>query len=143
MMLNVVVFPAPLGPITPTISHSPARSVTSLAACTPPKRIEQPRASSTDIAHPLSASGDRGVVGVLQAEAAAPQRALERPDLLTHAAGMAGQGEPQRHRSDDDRGVLLGQRLEPPDLEAVLEELVEQVTDQRKESRADHDTGPV
>src|SRR5687768_583376 len=138
MMLKVVVLPAPLGPITPTISHSPARSVTSLAACTPPKRIEQPRASSTDIAHPHF-----GVVGVLQAEAAAAQPALDRPDLLTHAAGVAGQGEQQQHRPDDDRRVLLGQGLEPPDLEAVLEELVEEVTDQRKERRAHHDTGPV
>src|SRR5687768_3306138 len=131
MMLNVVVFPAPLGPITLTISHSPARRVTSLAACTPPKRIEQPRASTTDIADPHFR-----VVGVLEAETAAPQPALDRADLLAHTAGMAGQGEQQEHRPDDDRGVLLGQRLEPPDLEAVLEELVEEVTDQRKERRA-------
>src|SRR5262245_47524018 len=115
MILNVVVLPAPLGPMTPTISHSPARRLTFLAPCTPPKRMEQPRTSSTDIADP-----DLGVVGVLQAEPTAPQPPLDGPDLLPHPAGMAGDGEQQQHRSDDDRGVLLGQRLEAGDLEAVL-----------------------
>src|SRR5436189_5147313 len=119
-MLNVVVLPAPLGPMTPTISHSPARRLTSRAACTPPKRMEQPRTSSTDIAHPHF-----GFVGVLEAEPPAPQPALQRPDLLAHPAGMTGEGEQQQHRPDDDRGVLLGQRLEAGDLEAVLEQRVE------------------
>src|SRR2546426_8291814 len=105
-MLNVVVLPAPLGPITPTISHSPARRLTSRAACTPPKRMEQPRTSSTDIAHL-----DFGVVGVLEAEPPAPQPALHRSDLLPHPARMTGQREQQQHRPDDDRGVLLGQHL--------------------------------
>src|SRR5215510_4984227 len=104
MMLKVVVLPAPLGPMTPTISHSPADRVTFRAACTPPKRIEQPRTSSTDIAHPHFR-----VVGVLEAEPPAPQPPLDGPDLLAHPARMAGEGEQQQHRPDDDRGVLLGQ----------------------------------
>src|SRR5947207_3308957 len=98
MMLKVVVLPAPLGPMTPTISHSLACRVTLRAACTPPKRMEQPRTSSTDIAHPHF-----GFVGVLEAEPPAPQPALQRPDLLAHPAGMTGKGEQQQHRPDDDR----------------------------------------
>src|ERR1044072_5557046 len=98
MMLNVVVFPAPLGPMTPTISHSPACSVTFLAACTPPKRIEQPRTSSTDIAHPHFA-----LVGVPETEPATAQPALQRPDLLPDPAGMAGEREDQQQRPDHDR----------------------------------------
>src|SRR2546423_5831708 len=117
MMLNVVVLPAPLGPMTPTISHSPARRVTSRAACTPPKRIEQPRTSSTDIAHPHF-----GFVGVLEAEPPAPQPALQRTDLLAHPAGVAGEGEQQQHRPDDDGGVFLGQRFATGNVEAVLEQ---------------------
>src|ERR1041384_7112198 len=128
MMLNVVVLPAPFGPMTPTISHSPARSVTSLAACTPPKRIEQPRTSSTDIAHPHFR-----LVGVLEAEPPAAQPALQRPDLLAHSAGMAGEGEQQQHRPDHDRGVLLRQELERRKVEALGEQLLEEVGDQPEE----------
>src|SRR6195256_5305166 len=121
MMLNVVVLPAPLGPMTPTISHSPARRLTSRAACTPPKRIEQRCTSSTDIAHPYL-----GVVGVLEAEPPAPQPALDGPDLLAHPARVAGEGEEQQHRPDDDRGVLLREDLDPRKAEAVAEQLVEE-----------------
>src|SRR5712691_6195453 len=137
-MLNVVVLPAPLGPMTPTISHSPARRLTSRAACTPPKRMEQPRTSSTDIAHL-----DFGVVGVLEAEPPAPQPALQRADLLPPPAGVASQREQQPHRSDPDRDVLLRQRLEPRHAEAVLEDLLEEVADEGEEGRADHHAGPV
>src|SRR5436189_3073205 len=122
MMLNVVVLPAPLGPITPTISHSPARRLTSRAAWTPPKRMEQSRTSSTDIAHP-----HLGVVGVFEAEPPAPQPALQRADLLARPAGMAGQREQQQHRPDHDRDVLLRQRLDPRDAQPVLEQLLEEV----------------
>src|SRR2546423_9499822 len=113
MMLKVVVLPAPLGPMTPTISHSPARRLTSRAACTPPKRIEQACTSSTDIAHP-----DLGVVGVLETEPPAPEPALHGPDLLAHPAGVAGEGEQEQHRTDHDRGVLLREDLDPRNADA-------------------------
>src|SRR5258705_2284611 len=106
MMLKVVVLPAPLGPMTPTISHSPARRLTSRAACTPPKRIEQRCTSSTDIAHL-----DLGVVGVLEAEPPAPQPALDGPDLLAHPARVAGEGGEEQHTARYDAG---GVPLEPP-----------------------------
>src|SRR5207237_8495593 len=143
MTLNVVVLPAPLGPMTPTISHSLARRLTLRAACTPPKRIEQPCTSSTDIAHPFPASQDCGVVGVLEAEPPAPQPALDGPDLLADPARVAGEGEQQQHRPDDDGGVLLGQDLEPGHAEPAAEQLVEEVPHQREEGRSDHDTRPV
>ena len=120
MMLSVVVLPAPLGPMTPTISHSPARRLTFLAACTPPKWMEQPCTSSTDIAHPHFR-----VAGVLEAEPPAPEPALDGPDLLAHATGVAGEGEQEQQRPDDDRDVLLGQDLEPRDAEPMAEQLVE------------------
>src|SRR5919106_2327790 len=114
MILNVLVLPAPLGPIMPTISHSPACRLTFRAACTPPKRMEQPRTSSTDIAHPHF-----GLVGVLETEPPAPEPALQRPDLLAHPAGMAGEGEQQEHRPDDDGGVLLRKHLHQRQIEAM------------------------
>src|SRR5438270_14004406 len=126
MMSNVVVLPAPLGPMTPTISHSPAFRLTSRAACTPPKRIEQPRTSSTGTADPPFR-----VAGVLEREARAPQPALDGPDLLADAAGVAGQRVQQQQRSDDDGDVLLGQHLEPGDVEAAGEALVGEVPAQR------------
>src|SRR5438445_8570106 len=106
MMLKVVVLPAPLGPMRPTISHSPARSVTSLAACTPPKRMEQPRVSSTDIGHPHLA-----LAVLVDVEPLAPQPTLEGPDLLADASRMGGEGEQQQQRPDDQGGVLLGQHV--------------------------------
>src|SRR6266568_1256768 len=107
MMLKIVVFPAPLGPITPTISHSPARKVTSWAAWTPPKRMEHPLTSSTDVAH-----SHLGHAGVLEAEPLAGEPALDGLDLLADAAGMVGQREEQQQGTDDDGGVLLREGLE-------------------------------
>src|SRR5688500_4500137 len=138
MMLNVVAWPAPLGPMTPTISQSPALSVTSLAAWTPPKRMEQPRTSSTDIAHPHFR-----LVGVLEAEPPAAQPTLQRQDLLAHAAGMACEGEQQEHRPDHDRGVLLRQELERGNVEAVAEQLLEEVGHEPEECGADDHPRPV
>src|SRR5258706_15862248 len=119
-MLKVVVFPAPLGPMTQTFSHSPARRLTSRAACTPPKRIEQPRTSSTDIAPPLPASRIGSLVGVLGPEPTTAEPTLQGADPLTDPAGVAGQREEQQHRPDHDRHVLLRQHLDPGNAQAVL-----------------------
>src|SRR5687768_6812219 len=48
-MLNAVVFPAPFGPMMPTISHSPMVMLTFEFARTPPNVIDAERTSSTDI----------------------------------------------------------------------------------------------
>src|SRR4028119_1149417 len=100
-MLNVVVFPAPLGPMMPTISHSPTARLTSLAACTPPKRMEQLRTSSTDI-------GDLHLLGtvVVQVEPVPREPALERTDLLPDPAREADEGQDEQQRPDDERGQL-------------------------------------
>src|SRR5438445_9116942 len=47
MQLKMVVLPAPLGPMSPTISNSSTRRVTSLSACNPPKRMDTSVACST------------------------------------------------------------------------------------------------
>src|SRR5262249_21703110 len=44
-----VVFPAPFGPIRPTICPSPTTRSTSTTACTPPKLTEIPAASRTGV----------------------------------------------------------------------------------------------
>src|SRR5438445_1107503 len=50
MQLKMVVLPAPLGPIRPTISNSSTVMLTSRRAWTPPKRIETSWVSRTGIA---------------------------------------------------------------------------------------------
>ena len=53
-MLNNVVLPAPLGPISPTISPAPTLSETSESAFKPPKRLEMPRNLQQGLRHDLS-----------------------------------------------------------------------------------------
>src|SRR5687768_7463853 len=110
-MLNVVVLPAPLGPMTPTISHSPTEMLTSRAAWTPPKRIEQPLVSSTDIGdlHLLLAA-------VVDVEAVAAQPAEDGPDLLADAARVHRQRQEEQQRPEDQRRDLGGERRRERDL---------------------------
>src|SRR5919106_184114 len=139
MRLNSVVFPAPLGPITPTISHSPADRLTSRLAWTPPKAMEQSRASSTDVTHP-----DLGLLGAVEAEPATLQPALHRPDLLADTARVGGEREEQEHGSDDDWRQLTGKVGQAGDLvdQAVEVDLAEdQVVDDGEEGRADDHPG--
>src|SRR3954454_21139521 len=49
MQLKQVVLPAPLGPMSPTISNSSTFRATSSSACRPPKRIDRSMASRTGI----------------------------------------------------------------------------------------------
>src|SRR6266545_7471797 len=100
-MLNNVVLPAPLGPITPTISPWPMAMLTSRLACTPPKRIDTSRVSSTDI-------GDLHLLqpAVVRVEAMTRHPALQRAGLLADPAGEPDQVDQQEQRPDDQRGVL-------------------------------------
>src|SRR5215216_5674511 len=104
MRLNNVVFPAPLGPITPTISHSPTETLTSRLACTPPNRMDRSYASSTDIGdlHLLQAA-------IMQVEAVSAHPALDRANLLADAARKLDQVEQQEERPDDQRRIGGGQ----------------------------------
>src|SRR5688500_14468729 len=99
MQLNAVVLPAPLGPISPTISYSSALKVTASRACRPPKRIPRLETSRT-ANHPTSL---RSAVFLhqMQVESVAPDPVLDRGDLLTDAAWMLDQRQHQQRRADD------------------------------------------
>src|SRR5688572_3636298 len=96
-MLNVVVLPAPFGPMMPTISHSPSRMLTSRAAWMPPNRMERPWVSSTDIA-------DRHLLDVpgVQVEAVPGKPSLDRTDLLPQPARRGDEGDDDDHRQEED-----------------------------------------
>src|SRR6187402_58489 len=104
MQLNAVVLPAPLGPMSPTISNSLTWRLRSSSACRPPKRIDRSRTSSTDIG--ALHRGRAGVRGVHR-ERLAGQPARERPDLLTDATGIQREGEQQPEGADELRRELL------------------------------------
>src|SRR3954469_19176014 len=99
MQLKAVVLPAPLGPMSPTISNSLTSSVTSCSACRPPKRIDRSRTSSTDTG--ALHRGDAAVtVRVVHAERLALQPPLDRGDRLTDAAGVEDERLQQEQRTD-------------------------------------------
>src|SRR3712207_8112984 len=102
MQLNSVVFPAPLGPMIPTISHSPARKSTCCSALIPPKWMDRSVTSSTDIAdgHLLDLAGVR-------VEASSEQPLPDGSDLLTDPAGIHRDREQQQDRTDDEGDELL------------------------------------
>src|SRR5437879_12189809 len=97
-MLNVVVLPAPFGPMMPTISNSSTWMVTSRAACRPPKRIESSRASSTDI-------GDHHLLHApsCPVEPLAGDPLLDRAHDLADAPRHPREHDEQEHRPDDPR----------------------------------------
>src|SRR3954464_8159584 len=99
MQLNAVVLPAPLGPMRPTISYSLTSRLTSCSACSPPKRIDRSRTSSTDTGalHMAGAGGGRLVV---QREAMALQPALDRRHALPDAAGVEDERLQQQEGTD-------------------------------------------
>src|SRR5437773_7553378 len=103
-MLNVVVLPAPFGPMTPTISHSPTKMLTSDAALTPPNRIEQPSVSSTDVCHLHLTQA-----AVVNVEAVPGQPAHEGTDLLADPAGKQRQRQQQQQGAEHERGRAAGQ----------------------------------
>src|SRR6185436_160997 len=116
-MLNSVVLPAPLGPITPTISYSSTAMLTSRLAWTPPKRMDSSWASSTDIGdlHLLQPS-------VVEVEAMPGHPPLDRSDLLADAARELDQVDQEEQGSDDQRRIRRGQIDGAGDLgEQILE----------------------
>src|SRR5512146_2801538 len=56
MRFNIVVFPAPLGPMSPTTSPSFTEKLTSFTAASPPKSLETFAISSTDSITPYMQS---------------------------------------------------------------------------------------
>src|SRR5438105_15863817 len=124
MQLKAVVFPAPLGPLRPTISYSSTCKLTSSRACRPPNRIESSRASRTGI-DALRARA----AGQVDVEAVALQPSAHGRRERAQALGLEHQGddgEEAREGGDDVVGVVLdeadrladvGQVLAPEDVE--------------------------
>src|SRR5687768_7799652 len=107
MQLKRVVFPAPFGPMSPTISHWSTRSVTLPRACTPPNAIDTPSISRTDI----FASGrcTRPAVDHREVEAAPGEPVHQRPQLLADPTGERDEREYEQARADGrDQQARIG-----------------------------------
>src|SRR5438552_9423111 len=118
MQLNAVVLPAPLGPMSPTISYSSTCRLTSRSACRPPKRIESSTASRTGIDALRSRSAGQVDVEALPLQPPADRR-RERPDAL----GLEDQGDDGQEPGeggDDVDGVVLDEADRLPDVGEVL-----------------------
>src|SRR5437660_12076505 len=125
MQLKHVVLPAPLGPMSPTISNSSTLRLTSSRACRPPKRIDSCSASRTGI-DTLRPRASRQI----ELEALALEPPPDRRSDRAQALGLEDQGDDRQHarqRRDDVDGVVpeeadrrapVGQVLAP---EAVQE----------------------
>src|SRR5438309_9762667 len=116
MQLNAVVLPAPLGPISPTISHSLTARFKPSIAVSPPKRIVRSRTSSTDITAPGQSGRSRIAVLVVQREAPPGEPSRERPQHLAEPARVEDDGLQQEPGADDvgDVGLVVGVEVQPP-----------------------------
>src|ERR1700758_510377 len=149
MQLNAVVLPAPLGPISPTISYSFTSSVRSDSACRPPNRIDRSLTSSTD-----TGALHRGRAGLgrrMELEAMARHPARDGLELRTDPASV------EQQRLQEEQGAdQTGQPFLPRPVVAVqhryvnedvvhptqAEELVQQLAQQAEERARDDDTQP-
>src|SRR5687768_5100527 len=102
MQLKAVVLPAPLGPISPTISYSLTSRLRSCSACSPPKRIDRSRTSSTDTGalHRSWAGFLAGMQDVVHVERLAAQPVEVRLELLRETAGELHDGQQQAEGAD-------------------------------------------
>src|SRR3954451_13658944 len=106
MQLNAVVLPAPLGPISPTISHSSTLRLRLSIAVSPPKRMVRSRTSSTDTAA-LHRASPGVAVGVVKGELVSGEPSRERAHDLAETARVQDDGLQQQRRSDDVGDVEL------------------------------------
>src|SRR6266704_3573313 len=118
MQLKHVVLPAPLGPMSPTISNSSTLTLTSSSACSPPKRIDSSSASRTgiDALRPRPA-------GEVDVEALSLQPPPDRCRERAEALGLEDQrhdGEHTRQGRDDEDGVVLEEADRPPPVGQIL-----------------------
>src|SRR5437764_11782053 len=105
MQLKAVVFPAPLGPIRPTISNSSTFRLTSERAWSPPKRID----SSTASRRGIDTLGGHAALE-MHLEALTLQPPADRRRDRAEAVGLEDQGEDRqeaREGGDDVDGVVL------------------------------------
>src|SRR3954462_1525927 len=125
MQLNAVVLPAPLGPIRPTISNSLTSRLTSCSACRPPKRIDRPRTSSTD----MGALHRRrpAVPVVVHREPAALQPALDRRNALADPTRVEDERLQQQDGTDEPGKRALVRPVVAVEHRHVLDEVPEGV----------------
>src|SRR4029079_9322977 len=98
MQLKIVVFTAPFGPISPTISNSPTCRLTSCNAWRPPKRIPTSRVSRTGIGH-------------LRSRPAAHARS-ERLPLEPSSDGRGDRAQAVGLEDEGEDGQHAGERLD-------------------------------
>src|SRR4051794_26144739 len=133
MQLKMVVLPAPLGPIKPTISNSSTLILTSLSACRPPKRMEMASVSRTCM-HTLRSSS---ATGSMHRERAALQPAADRRGEGSEPFWLEDQGEDGQHpRQQLD--VVAGVDLDVVDVDG-LGQLRQPVEAEGVEDREQHD----
>src|SRR4051794_3935455 len=115
MQLNAVVLPAPLGPISPTISHSLTARFRPSMAVSPPKRMVRSRTSSTDITAPGQGRCRGVTMLVVQRETMSGEPLCERTQHLSEAARIEDDRLQQQHRADDvgDVGLVVGVEVQP------------------------------
>src|SRR5215469_6705723 len=127
MTLNSVDLPAPLGPISPTISPALTSRLTSETATRPPKRLVRPRIESSGAALPAdSATGGRSHERF--ARRAAPHHRFPRAD------------DPLRfeeHDRDEQQAECEQIGVRELDGELLADEGVDHRTDERPPDRAD------
>src|SRR3954469_8830913 len=105
MQLKIVVLPAPLGPMSPTISNSPTLMLTSRRACRPPNRMETSVVSRTGI-DTLRARSRSHVETERSALEPTPDGRRDRSQPL-RLEDQRDDGEDARHDLDDIAGVGL------------------------------------
>src|SRR3954447_5314577 len=142
MQLNAVVLPAPLGPISPTISHSLTARLSPSMAVRPPKRMVRSRTSSTDITTSGQSSGGGITVLVVQRETMPCEPLRERTQHLPQTTGVEDDRLQQQARADDvgDVGLVVGVEVQPS---RVVCDARKQRVDQREERGRGNDAGAV
>src|ERR671923_242979 len=114
MTLKRVVFPAPFGPMTLTISPSPTTSSSRLMQVSPPKAMETPFTSRTGVIRSPPAAFRRAPAGGPPSARRASrrsERSVDKDGAEHHSEQTAGAPE-NDHRIDGDQERNLDSRRE-------------------------------
>src|SRR3954451_8227281 len=133
MQLNNVVLPAPFGPINPTISHSSTLSETLSRASRPPKRMEMPSSSSTD----MGTARFRGVFLVVEAERATGEPAADGSDNLAQSTRIHDECLQEQYRADEAGDVVLVVDVPAAAVDGVEEPVEERIQETEERGRDD------
>src|SRR5688500_12549854 len=138
-----VVFPAPFGPMTPTISISLTEMDASYRARMPPKLTVQPSTSSMGL-DSIARNRD-GRRRLLRGGRRPAQPAPDGAEHLPEPTRAAGQAEDEQERADHEGGEVgrqVGENRNGVDGAGQLQ-LVEEVVGQGEEGRAHDHSGPA